>query len=62
MPGSGDFCLISKTPIDEVVRHLRALGVEILDGPLERTGAKGVIRSIYVRDPDGNLVEVSEYV
>ncbi|MEM7215095.1 MAG: VOC family protein [Pseudomonadota bacterium] len=58
-PGSGDFCLISKTPVEELVVHLRELGVEIEDGPLARTGATGSLVSIYFRDLDMNLVEVS---
>ncbi|HWA11548.1 MAG TPA: VOC family protein [Burkholderiales bacterium] len=60
-PGSGDICLIAATPLDEVIAHLRACNVPILEGPVERTGATGAIRSVYFRDPDGNLVEVSNY-
>lgn len=59
--GGGDFCLITETPIDDVVRHLEAEGVEIIQGPDTRAGALGPITSVYVRDPDGNLVEVSNY-
>ncbi len=59
--GGEDFCLITKTPIDEVVAHLEASGVEIEVGPSDRSGALGTIRSVYFRDPDGNLVEVSNY-
>ena len=58
-PGSADFCLLTETPLDEVVRHLSDCGVAVLEGPVERTGATGPIRSIYLRDPDGNLVEVA---
>jgi catechol 2,3-dioxygenase-like lactoylglutathione lyase family enzyme len=61
-PGSGDFCLITSTPLDEVVAHLRRCDVVIEEGPVSRTGARGPIRSVYFRDPDGNLVEVSNYV
>jgi len=61
-PGSGDFCLITNTPIDEIVTHLGACGVDIEEGPVERTGAQGPIISIYFRDPDMNLVEVSNYI
>jgi catechol 2,3-dioxygenase-like lactoylglutathione lyase family enzyme len=61
-PGSGDFCLLTSTPIAEVVAHLRACGVEILEGPVERTGATGRILSVYFRDPDRNLVEVSNQI
>lgn len=59
--GSGDFCLIAAVPLDEVVAHLNARGVEIETGPVARRGARGPMRSIYFRDPDGNLVEVAEY-
>lgn len=59
--GGGDFCLITETPIDEVVTHLEAEGVEIINGPGTRAGAMGPITSVYFRDPDGNLVEVSNY-
>ena len=61
-PGSADFCLITQTPLDEVVTHLAACGVPVLEGPVSRTGATGVIRSVYLRDPDLNLVEISNYV
>lgn len=60
-PGSGDFCLISAIPIKDVVTHLEALGVEIEEGIVPRTGATGSIQSVYFRDPDGNLIEISEY-
>jgi len=59
--GSGDFCLIAAVPLDEVLAHLRALNIPIVDGPVARRGALGPMRSIYFRDPDGNLVEVAEY-
>lgn len=59
--GAGDFCLITSSPIDDVVAHLRNCAIEIEDGPVNRTGATGPIRSVYFRDPDGNLVEVSTY-
>ncbi len=61
-PGSGDFCLIAATPLDQVIEHLGACGVAIELGPVARTGATGPIRSVYFRDPDGNLVEVANYV
>ena len=60
--GSGDFCLISKVPLDEVIAHLKQANIAIDVGPVSRRGALGPIRSIYLRDPDGNLVEVAEYV
>ncbi len=60
-PGSGDFCLVTKVPLDEVIAHLESCGVAILEGPVARTGALGPIRSVYFRDPDENLVEVSNY-
>lgn len=60
-PGSADLCLIAATPLAEVIEHLKASGVAITEGPVARTGATGAIRSVYFRDPDGNLVEVSNY-
>ncbi|HPA90357.1 MAG TPA: VOC family protein [Quisquiliibacterium sp.] len=60
--GSGDFCLIAAVPLDEVIAHLKAEGIAIDTGPVSRRGALGPLRSIYLRDPDDNLVEVSEYV
>ncbi len=57
--GGADFCLISSTPMDELVRELAQSGVAIEEGPSRRTGATGPILSVYVRDPDGNLVEIS---
>jgi catechol 2,3-dioxygenase-like lactoylglutathione lyase family enzyme len=58
-PGSGDLCFIAATTLDSVVAHLAALGIAIEDGPGMRTGATGPIRSVYIRDPDGNLIEIS---
>lgn len=60
-PGSGDFCLITDVPLERVVKHLASCGVEMVEGPVVRTGAVGRIESVYFRDPDGNLVEVSNY-
>lgn len=60
--GSGDFCLITETPLDAVIAHLTTEKVSIEEGPVDRTGATGPIRSVYFRDPDGNLVEVSNCV
>jgi catechol 2,3-dioxygenase-like lactoylglutathione lyase family enzyme len=61
MPGSADLCLITATPIGEVVAGLRRAGVAIEQGPVPRTGAVGPIVSVYFRDPDANLIEVSNY-
>ena len=58
-PGSGNFCVLTDVPIDDVAAHLAAHGVEILDGPVDKVGATGPIRSVYFHDPDGNLVEVA---
>jgi len=60
-PGSADLCFITSIPLHEVVLHLRSCGVAVLKGPVERTGAKGEILSVYFRDPDMNLIEVSNY-
>ncbi len=57
--GSGDFCLLAETPVADIAAHLTAEGIEVIDGPAPKTGATGPILSIYFRDPDGNLVEVS---
>jgi catechol 2,3-dioxygenase-like lactoylglutathione lyase family enzyme len=62
LPGSGDFCLITERPLEEVARHLAACGVAIEEGPVAKTGATGPLRSLYIRDPDGNLVEISNYI
>lgn len=59
--GSGDLCLISAAPLDEVIAHLNGCGVAIIEGPVAKTGATGPIRSVYFRDPDDNLIEVSTY-
>ncbi len=60
-PGSADLCLILATPFDMVAAHLAACGVDVEEGPIERTGAVGPITSLYFRDPDGNLIEVATY-
>lgn len=60
-PGSADLCLITRSPIIEVIAHLRRCGVDIEEGPVPRTGALGPITSVYFRDPDGNLIELSNY-
>lgn len=60
-PGSADLCLITETPLEEVQAHLEARGVKVELPPSPRTGAAGPIRSLYLRDPDGNLIELSNY-
>jgi catechol 2,3-dioxygenase-like lactoylglutathione lyase family enzyme len=60
-PGSGDLCFITDTPLDEAIKHVQNQGVEIIEGPVHRTGAQGPIVSFYFRDPDLNLIEVANY-
>jgi catechol 2,3-dioxygenase-like lactoylglutathione lyase family enzyme len=60
-PGTMDFCLVTETPLAEVMETLKSHGVVIIAGPVDKTGAMGPIKSVYFRDPDGNLVEVSNY-
>ena len=61
-PGSEDLCLIIDTPIEEAIAELRREQVDIIEGPVERSGANGAIVSAYLRDPDGNLIEVYNYL
>ena len=61
-PGSVDICFTTTTPLDEVVTHLRSLGIAIESGPVPKTGARAALRSIYLRDPDGNLIEIANEV
>lgn len=60
-PGAIDICFISETPLADVIAKLRAEGVVIIEGPVDKTGALGPMKSVYFRDPDGNLIEVSNY-
>lgn len=61
-PGTADLCFITEDSIIDVINHLKKEGVELLEGPVRRTGALGPIESVYMRDPDGNLIEVSTYL
>ena len=58
-PGAIDVCLLTMTPLSDVINHLQSVGVEVIDGPVQRTGATGPILSVYFRDPDSNLIEIS---
>ena len=60
-PGSADLCFIAETPVQGVIAHLTARGIAVEEGPVVRSGAQGPITSVYFRDPDGNLIEVSNY-
>ena len=59
--GSADLCFITDVQLAEAIEHVRSKGVEIIEGPVKRTGAVGPINSFYFRDPDMNLIEVSNY-
>lgn len=59
--GSADLCFVTATPIHEVIDDLERAGITVEQGPVPRTGATGPITSVYFRDPDGNLIEVSQY-
>jgi catechol 2,3-dioxygenase-like lactoylglutathione lyase family enzyme len=59
-PGSLDLCFLADRPLDDVIAHLNACRIPIEEGPGKRTGARFALRSVYMRDPDGNLVEISE--
>lgn len=60
--GSADLCFITDTSIIEYKKHIEVLGHEIIEGPVKRTGALGEINSIYLKDPDGNLIEIANYI
>ncbi len=62
LPGSADLCFIIDLPVTRALTRLEAFDVDVIEGPVRRTGARGPILSAYFRDPDGNLVEVSNYV
>lgn len=59
--GSADLCFITITPIEEVLLELKAKGIPVVEGIVDRTGANGLIESVYIRDPDNNLIELSNY-
>lgn len=59
-PGSLDLCFLAACPLDEVIAHLKACEVPVVVGPVARTGARFALRSVYIKDPDGNLIEISE--
>lgn len=61
LPGSADLCFVIDSPIEQAVDQLDIMGIELLEGPVQRIGATGVVDSVYLRDPDGNLVELSCY-
>lgn len=60
-PGAADMCLITETPLDQAIRHIEGCGVKIELGPVPRSGAIGPMTSIYIRDPDRNLIEIANY-
>ena len=62
LPGSADLCFLTATPLAQVAAHLEACRVAVIAGPVDRSGAEGPIRSLYCRDPDGNLIEIAERI
>lgn len=61
-PGSADLCFVTTTPLEKVIIHLLSQEIPIIEGPVRRTGARGIIHSVYFYDPDGNLIEVSNMI
>lgn len=61
VPGSEDLCFITEMELEAAIEHIKCKGIDILEGPVARTGATGPIISFYFRDPDGNLIEVANY-
>ena len=62
LPGSADLCFVTTTPLSDVFEQFKANSIEVIEGPVKRTGATGALLSVYVRDPDLNLIEISNYV
>ena len=62
MPGSSDLCFITQPPLNDAMARVKSCGIEIIEGPVQRTGANGPIRSFYFRDPDYNLIEVANEI
>jgi catechol 2,3-dioxygenase-like lactoylglutathione lyase family enzyme len=60
--GSADLCFLTQLPLDQVIAHFHACAVSIIEGPVRRTGATGTLLSVYIRDPDGNLIEVANAI
>ena len=61
-PGAGDLCFVTEVPLSKVIAHLNECHIEVLEGPVQRSGAVGKITLLYFRDPDGNLLEVASYL
>jgi len=61
-PGSADLCFITDIPLEQVIDHVQSCGVSVLAGPVQRMGSTGALLSIYIRDPDGNLMEIANLV
>jgi len=62
IPGSADMCFITKTPLHRVIQELQEHAIDVFEGSVERTGASGAMLSVYFRDPDQNLIEISNYI